>query len=114
MKLGAFEFIQKPVSEDRLLAVLDQSFAALARDTKSACERDRARQRIAMLSRRETEVLEGLIAGRPNKVIAHDLHISVRTVEMHRGKVMERLGVRTFGEAMRMAFLGGLGFRVAS
>lgn len=67
--------------------------------------------RIATLSPREREVLEGLVAGRPNKVIAFELGISVRTVEVHRSRMMERLGVHQFAEAVRLAVLGKFGAR---
>jgi DNA-binding CsgD family transcriptional regulator len=59
-----------------------------------------AAQRVAALSQREREVLDGLLAGRPNKVIASDLGISVRTVEVHRARMMERLGTRQLAEAI--------------
>ena len=67
-----------------------------------------ALQRIGRLSRRERQVLDGLAAGRPNKVIAHDLGISVRTVEAHRARMLKRLGVRRASEAIRLAVLATL------
>jgi two-component system response regulator FixJ len=75
-------------------------------------DRDReaidAAQRVAALSPREREVLDALVAGRPNKVIAYDLRISVRTVEVHRARMMERLGVRQLAEAIRIAVMARL------
>jgi two-component system response regulator FixJ len=62
-------------------------------------------QRVARLSRRERDVLEALVSGQPSKVIAFNLGISVRTVEMHRARMMERLGVRQLAEAVRLAVL---------
>jgi two-component system, LuxR family, response regulator FixJ len=108
MQLGAIDFLEKPYAEQALLDSLERAFAHLTHNADAAVERERAQRLAATLSRRETEVLRGLISGRPNKVVAHDLDLSVRTVEMHRGKVMERLGVSTFSEAMRIAFLSGM------
>jgi two-component system, LuxR family, response regulator FixJ len=109
MRLGALDIVQKPYSENVLLSALERGFAYLTQNSGPSEERALAQQLVSKLSRRETEVLSGLISGMPNKVVAHNLNISVRTVEMHRGKVMERMGVRTFSEAMRFAFLSGLG-----
>jgi two-component system response regulator FixJ len=67
-----------------------------------------AARRVATLSTREREVLDGLLAGRPNKLIAYDLGISVRTVEVHRARMMERLGVRQFSEVIRLGVLASL------
>jgi two-component system response regulator FixJ len=64
--------------------------------------------RIAALSPRERDVLLGLVAGRPNKVIAHDLDISPRTVEVYRAGLMSKLGVRSLSEALRIAFAAGM------
>jgi two-component system, LuxR family, response regulator FixJ len=113
MQLGAIDFLEKPYAENALLDSLERAFVYLAQNADAADERERAQRLAATLSRREAEVLRGLISGRPNKVVAHDLDLSVRTVEMHRGKVMERLGVNTFSEAMRIAFLSGMDASVA-
>ena len=75
---------------------------------------DDVRDRLGRLTNRERDVLIGLADGRANKLIAYDLDISVRTVEMHRAAMMERLGVRTFAEALRIAIQGGLGVPPAS
>jgi two-component system response regulator FixJ len=103
MKAGALDFIEKPFDGDRLVAAIE---AALARPNHSCHNRDaeRAAVRIALLSRREREVLDGLVAGRPNKVIAHELGISVRTVEVHRARMLDRLGTHLAG-AVRLALL---------
>ena len=65
-------------------------------------------RRIATLSPREREVLDGLLAGRPNKLIAYDLGISVRTVEVHRARMMERLGMRQLAEVIRLGVMARL------
>ena len=65
-------------------------------------------RRVATLSTREREVLDGLLAGRPNKLIAYDLGISVRTVEVHRARMMERLGLRQLSEVIRLGVMARL------
>ena len=67
-----------------------------------------AAERVAALSPREREVLDGLMAGHPNKVIASDLGISVRTVEVHRARMLERLGTHHLAVAVRLAVMAGL------
>lgn len=108
MKLGACDFVEKPFNEDVLLEIVRRIFATLADNVRSVGQRANVRARLAGLTPREREVLTGLIAGRPNKTIAYDLDISVRTVEMHRAAMMERLGVQTFAEALRLAIEGGI------
>jgi two-component system response regulator FixJ len=108
MKAGAVDFIEKPFEEDRLLAALD----ACARRAQSGLQRDAERadalERIATLSGRERDVLLGLVAGRPNKVIAHDLGISPRTVEIYRANVMTKMRAASLSELVRMALIAGL------
>jgi two-component system response regulator FixJ len=108
MKAGAIDFIEKPYTDEVLLGAIE---AALARADRTDGERDiaEAARLIATLSPREREVLEALVAGRPNKVIAFDLGISVRTVEVHRSRMMERLGVHQFAEAVRLAVMAKFG-----
>jgi two-component system response regulator FixJ len=107
MKAGAADFIEKPFNDEILVAAIE---AALGKVGHVGRDRDAAAaaQRIATLSPREREVLEGLVSGRSNKEIAFDLGISIRTVEVHRSRMMERLDVRQFAEAVRLAVLAGL------
>jgi two-component system response regulator FixJ len=107
MKAGAADFIEKPFSDEVLVTAIE---AALGKVGQIGRDRDAAAaaQRIATLSPREREVLEGLVGGRSNKEIAFDLGISVRTVEVHRSRMMERLDVRQFAEAIRLAVLARL------
>lgn len=108
MKAGASDFIEKPYNDDVLLNAIE---AALAKGTgRQDREREvaEAAERIAALSPREWQVLDALVAGHPNKVIAYDLGLSVRTVEVHRARMMERLGVRQLAEAVRLAVLAKL------
>jgi two-component system response regulator FixJ len=104
MKAGAVDFIEKPCDDDVLLNAIE---AALARSERPHRDREalEAAGRLAALSRREREVLDALIAGHANKMIAYDLGISVRTVEVHRARMMDRLGVRQLAEAIRLAVM---------
>ena len=104
MKNGAVDFIEKPYSDDVLLGAIE---AALARVDRADLGRETAEaaKRIATLTPREHEVLLALVMGRPNKIIASDLGISIRTVEVHRARMMDRLGVRQLAEAVRLAVL---------
>ena len=106
MKAGAFDFLEKPYEDEVLLAAIEAALAASPDDHIHQAV-DSAR-RIARLSPREREVLDGLVAGASNKVIAFDLGLSVRTVEVHRARMMERLGTRQLAEAIRLAVLATL------
>lgn len=108
MKAGALDFIEKPYEAELLLRVIDTAFARLDEDNQEAARIDAAKAKIARLSPRETDVLRGLIEGRSNKIIAYDLDISPRTVEIYRANLMDKLEVRSLSEALRIAFAAGL------
>jgi len=108
MKAGALDFIEKPYEAELLLQVVDAAFSRLEADSGAAARVDQASAKIAKLSPRETDVLKGLIEGRSNKVIAYELDISPRTVEIYRANLMEKLEVRSLSEALRVAFAAGL------
>ncbi len=107
MKAGAVDFIEKPFEKERLTDALN---AAL----KHSWRADRwsdvivATQRIGRLSKREREVLDGLVLGHSNKAIANHLGISVRTVEAHRARMLTRLGAHQLAEAIRLAVMASL------
>jgi two-component system response regulator FixJ len=107
MKFGAIDFLEKPFDDDVLLAAvrsaLDRSEASAARDT----ERADIRARIATLTQRERDVLHGLVAGNPNKIIAFNLEISPRTVEIYRANVMTKMKAGSLSELVRMALSAG-------
>jgi two-component system response regulator FixJ len=106
MKAGAFDFLEKPYEDGVLLRAIEAALAASPDDhIHQAVD---SAQRIARLSPREREVLDALVAGASNKVIAFDLGLSVRTVEVHRARMMERLGTRQLAEAIRLAVLATL------
>ena len=108
MKAGASDFLEKPYSDDVLLRSIE---VALEKEQRTARDRDIADavRRIGILSPREKEVLDGMMAGRPNKLIAYQLGISVRTVEVHRARMMERLGARQLAEVIRLGVMARLG-----
>jgi two-component system, LuxR family, response regulator FixJ len=107
MKCGAVDFLEKPFDDDVLLASVR---AALDRSEESvAVEAERAeiRARIAALTQRERDVLEGLVAGHPNKIIAFKLEISPRTVEIYRANLMTKMKAGSLSELVRMALVVG-------
>lgn len=108
MKTGAVDFIEKPFASEVLLASVA---AALDRLTTTAAKEQveaTAVARLGELSPREREVLEGLVSGLPNKSIAYDLGISPRTVEIHRARVMDKMGARSLSELIRMSMAAGV------
>jgi two-component system response regulator FixJ len=108
MKMGAVDFIEKPFSEQALLACFSQAFDLLAQRAASGRRRRLAHERAALLTAREMEVLASLLAGQSNKQIAQSLGISLRTVEMHRGNMMDRLGASSLAEALTLALEAGV------
>jgi two-component system response regulator FixJ len=107
MKAGAFDFLEKPYEDVVLLASIEAAFASVPADRLQQVQD--AALRVGRLSPREKEVLDALAAGASNKVIAFDLGLSVRTVEVHRARMMERLGTRQLAEAIRIAIMATLG-----
>jgi two-component system response regulator FixJ len=108
MKAGVYDFIEKPFDPGSLLSAIDAAFAQLEIATFATQRVSAAKSKISSLSPREADVLKGLIEGRPNKIIAHELEISPRTVEIYRANMMEKLGVHSLAEALRIAFAAGL------
>jgi two-component system response regulator FixJ len=103
MKAGAVDFIEKPFGDDAMLA----SIAAAMKRRASAID-PALMERLDSLTPREREVLELLVVGHPNKVIAHRLDISPRTVEIHRAHVMEKMKAKSLPELVRSAMQGGV------
>ena len=107
MKAGAHDFLEKPIDEEMLLVAVQAAFRDGAQRAR-ADEAGQAARRLAGLSPRERQVLEGIVAGKPNKVIAYDLDISIRTVEVHRARLLTRLGTHSMAAAIRIAVLAAL------
>jgi len=108
MRTGAFDFLEKPCDHRTLLEVIDRAYVRLESAVQDQAAIESARTRLAQLSGRERDVLMRMIDGRANKLIAHELNISPRTVEYYRANVMAKLGVRSLSEALRIAFAGGM------
>ena len=108
MKNGAFEFLEKPYLNDVLLEAVADAFKKLESTTEDRAVIAEARERVARLTKREMEVLQGLLAGLPNKLIAYELDISVRTVEIYRANVMDKLDARALSTAVRLALAAGV------
>jgi len=103
MKAGAIDFIEKPFEADVLLGAVRHGFALATVNQPESIPPHEARARIGALTAREQDVFQRLAAGKPNKVIAFELGISPRTVEVHRARVMEKLDVKNLSELVRLA-----------
>lgn len=108
MKGGAADFIEKPYDNRTLMDAIEVAFARLEDRVKEASVVHAARDHIDRLTPRERDVLVGLIDGKANKIIAYELDISPRTVEIYRANLMDKLEVRSVAEAVRIAFAAGL------
>jgi len=108
MKAGALDFIEKPFAAETILDSAKSALAHVAAPRQQNALAGVAMARLEALSPREREVLEGLLAGLPNKSIAYDLGISPRTVEIHRARVMDKMGARSLSELVRMGLAAGL------
>lgn len=109
IKAGATDFLEKPFERIALLEAIDSAFERDARTGRQRIESGDAIVKLAVLTARERDVLDGMVLGRPNKLIAFDLGIALRTVENHRASLMERLGTRSLSEVLHIAFAAGLG-----
>jgi two-component system, LuxR family, response regulator FixJ len=107
MKAGAVDYMEKPYTDEALIAAIESALKSGVQKTRTD-EVAAAVSLINTLSPRERQVLDALVAGRANKAIAFELGLSVRTVEVHRARMMDRLGVRQLGEAVRFAVLAKL------
>lgn len=108
MKAGASDFIEKPFSNELLLAAIGSAMSRQEARAEEQQEVGNAKAKVAALSPRELQVLQGLLAALPNKLIAHRLSISVRTVELYRANIMDKLGARGLSTAVRLALLAGV------
>jgi len=107
MRAGVVDFIEKPFDDEVLLRSIRMALDAKVESDAHAEERQRFEQMLATLSGRETEVLRGVVDGKMNKVIAHELGISIRTVEVYRANVMNKTRANGLSELVRIALLAG-------
>lgn len=102
MKEGAIDFLEKPFEEAALVDCVKRALEQAQRAGQNDASIKVVRERLAQLTERERQVLDLLVAGRPNKIIAYELSISPRTVEIHRARVMDKMAVRSLAELVRM------------
>jgi len=103
MQHGAFDFLQKPFRDQDLIDRIQRALERDARNRATLAQHDRIRERFDSLTPREREVLTLMTRGKPNKVMAADLGVSQRTVEIHRARVMEKTGAASLAQLVRMA-----------
>ena len=108
MKMGAIDFLEKPFEEELLLTSVRSALNVLERDHRRELERAEIEGRLAALSHRERDVLEGLVAGQANKQIAFQLGISPRTIEIYRANLMTKMQAASLSELVRMAIIAGV------
>jgi two-component system, LuxR family, response regulator FixJ len=108
MKIGAADFIEKPFDDELLLKAVKSALGQSEKDAQQETERAKLLATFGTLTNREREVLEGLVAGKPNKIIAFDLSISPRTVEIYRANVMTKMNAGSLSDLVRMALSAGL------
>jgi two-component system response regulator FixJ len=109
MRAGAADFVEKPFARDHLLDIIRRATTAARNAAPTARTGDPELQgRFSDLTARESEVMQRMVIGEPNKVIARHLGISPRTVEVHRGRVMAKTGAKSLSHLVRMAIRAGL------
>jgi FixJ family two-component response regulator len=102
MKAGAVDFLIKPVDRDKLLSAIAQAKDRDRKAREARCERQLIEAKLATLTQREREVLEHVVKGRLNKQIAAELGTVEKTIKVHRGRMMAKLGVRSVAELVRL------------
>lgn len=108
MKHGAADFLEKPFDDELLLSAVRSALNRLEKDHKREAERTETLDKLATLSNRERQVLEGLVAGNANKIIAFHLAISPRTVEIYRANVMSKMSAASLSDLVRKALIAGI------
>ena len=108
MKLGAVDFLEKPFEDDRLIAMIEMAIQQAEPAARSEALAQDIAARVASLSPRERQVMNGLIAGLSNKLIARDYDISPRTIEVYRANVMTKMQANSLSELVRLAMRAGL------
>jgi len=108
MKLGAVDFLEKPFDDERLISAIKSVFSKGTEKSKQDLVTGEIVGRINSLSQRERQVMEGLVAGLSNKLIAREYDISPRTVEVYRANVMTKMQANNISELVRQAIKGGM------
>jgi two-component system, LuxR family, response regulator FixJ len=108
MKLGAFDFLEKPFEDDRLLGMIETALSRNDSGSKSEALTADIASRVTTLSQRERQVMQGLVTGQSNKVIAREYDISPRTVEVYRANVMTKMQAGNLSELVRFAIRAGI------
>ena len=103
MRAGAIDFLEKPFEHEALVASIKRALEMRSRSLNRHATARAAEDILGQLTERERQVFELLVAGKPNKVVAFELAISPRTVEIHRARVMEKSGARSLAELVRLA-----------
>ena len=108
MKIGAIDFLEKPFDDEVLLGSVRSALNQLDQDQRRQAERSDIEARLASLTNRERDVLDGLVAGHANKQIAYDLGISPRTIEIYRANLMTKMQAASLSDLVRMALIAGI------
>lgn len=102
MKAGAVDFLTKPFNDQVLIESINKALRRDKANREKRQESAQARAKFALLSPREVQVLQGIVAGKPNKVVSAELRISLKTVEAHRASVMKKMGVKSIPELVKL------------
>ena len=105
LKHGALDFIEKPFAATDILAALDRLLRSAEQENKAAQFQSEGLEKLAKLTKREKEVMALLVQGKPNKIVAADLNLSVRTVETHRAHLLSKLDVKSLPDLVRLSLL---------
>jgi len=108
MKAGAIDFLTKPFNDQVLLEGINKALRLDKANREKRQESAQARAKFALLSPREVQVLQGIVAGKPNKVVSAELKISLKTVEAHRASVMKKMGVRSVPELVKLVLTNSI------
>src|SRR5579863_1915893 len=108
MKAGAIDFLTKPFNDQVLLESINKALRVDKTNREKQQENAQAEAKFALLSTREAQVLQGIVAGKPNKVVSAELNISLKTVEAHRASVMKKMGVRSVPELVKIVLTNSI------
>ena len=108
MRFGAVDFLEKPFDGETFVASVRSALAPLQKVDREQARKAQVQERVASLSARERQVLDGLVIGNPNKTIAYDLGISPRTVEIYRANVMSKMNASSLSDLVRMTLIAGV------